>query len=121
MDPTSIFAEYGAIGVVCALFSYMVMNIIKSLKSQDEDLDDIRQHLARMDTEISNIESIILKMLDRWNISDTKRAKIYEGTNAARSKTFERFGNRLEYLEKEMIRVIGKLESRWSSKGGGEA
>ena len=31
-----VFAEYGTIGVVVILFSYMVMNIIKSLKSQDE-------------------------------------------------------------------------------------
>jgi len=42
-----IFAEYGTIGVVVMLFSYVVMNIIKSLKSQDEDLDVIRQELSK--------------------------------------------------------------------------
>ena len=46
------------------------MNLIKSQKMQNEDLDLIRQAIAKSETKMSNVESIVLKMLDRWNKSD---------------------------------------------------
>ena len=64
------YAEYGAIGVIVFLFIMMIMNLIKSQKMQNEDLDAIRQANAKLETKMGNVESIVLKMLDRWNKSD---------------------------------------------------
>tara|TARA_R100000781_G_scaffold113298_1_gene81499 strand:- start:653 stop:958 length:306 start_codon:yes stop_codon:yes gene_type:complete len=64
------YAEYGAIGVIVTLFIMMIMNLIKSQKSQNQDLDQIRQAIAKSETKMANVESIVLKMLDRWNKSD---------------------------------------------------
>ena len=64
------YAEYGAIGVIVFLFIMMIMNLIKSQKMQNEDLDKIRQANAKLETKMGNVESIVLKMLDRWNKSD---------------------------------------------------
>tara|TARA_R100000315_G_C5233324_1_gene144373 strand:+ start:1706 stop:2011 length:306 start_codon:yes stop_codon:yes gene_type:complete len=64
------YAEYGAIGVIVTLFIMMIMNLIKSQKLQNEDLDQIRQAIAKSETKMANVESIVLKMLDRWNKSD---------------------------------------------------
>jgi uncharacterized protein YoxC len=64
------YAEYGAIGVIVSLFVMLIMNLIKSQKAQTEDLDEIRQAIAKSETKMNNVESIILKMLDRWNKSD---------------------------------------------------
>jgi hypothetical protein len=64
------YAEYGAIRVIVSLFVIMIMNLIKSQKLQNEDLDLIRQAIAKSETKMSNVESIVLKMLDRWNKSD---------------------------------------------------
>lgn len=64
------YAEYGAIGVIVILFVMMITNLIKSQKMQNEDLDQIRQAIAKSETKMANVESIILKMLDRWNKSD---------------------------------------------------
>jgi predicted nucleic acid-binding Zn-ribbon protein len=64
------YAEYGAIGVIVSLFVMLIMNLIKSQKAQSEDLDSIRQAIAKSETKMSNVEGIILKMLDRWNRSD---------------------------------------------------
>jgi|TARA_B100000427_G_C15482604_1_gene583807 hypothetical protein len=64
------YAEYGAIGVIVSLFIIMIMNLIKSQKLQNEDLDLIRQAIAKSETKMANVESIVLKMLDRWNKSD---------------------------------------------------
>ena len=73
-----IFAEYGTIGVVVILFSYMVMNIIKSLKSQDDDLDSLRQSMAQMASEISNVQGISIKLIDRWNKADDRADNRHE-------------------------------------------
>ena len=75
MNPISVYGEYGAIGLVCILFSLMILNLIKSQKAQTEDLDEIRQANAKLETKMSNVESIILKMLDRWNKSDDIRQR----------------------------------------------
>jgi len=64
------YAEYGAIGVIVSLFIMMIVNLMKSQKAQNEDLDQIRQAIAKSETKMGNVESIVLKMLDRWNKSD---------------------------------------------------
>jgi len=65
-----LYAEYGAIGIIVILFAMMIINLIKSQKLQNEDLDKIRQSMVKAETKMGNVEGIILKMLDRWNRSD---------------------------------------------------
>ena len=65
-----IYGKPGATGVIVALFIYMITNLISSQKDQTKDLDDVRQHLAKCETKIDNMQSILIKMLDRWNKSD---------------------------------------------------
>jgi len=64
------YLQAGAVGLVCVLFGYMILNLMQSQKSQNEDLDEIRQANAKLETKMSNVEGIVLKMLDRWNKSD---------------------------------------------------
>ena len=64
----NIYAEYGAIGVIVSLFVMMITNLIKSQKLQNEDLDQIRQTNAKLETKMANVESIVLKMLDTGRI-----------------------------------------------------
>ena len=66
----NLYAEYGAIGIIVVLFAMMIINLIKSQKMQNEDLDNIRQSIAKAETKMANVESVVLKMLDRWNRSD---------------------------------------------------
>ena len=64
------YAEYGAIGVIVILFVMMITNLIKSQKVQNQDLDDIRQAIAKMESTIENVEGITIKLIERWNKSD---------------------------------------------------
>ena len=64
------YAEYGAVGVIVSLFIMMIVNLMKSQKAQNEALAKSRQSLAKSETKMGNVESIVLKMLDRWNKSD---------------------------------------------------
>jgi hypothetical protein len=50
--------------------SYSRRREIKSQKAQSEDLDKVRQSIAKSETKMGNVEGIVLKMLDRWNRSD---------------------------------------------------
>ena len=65
-----IYGQLGAAGVICVVFLYLIVNLISSQRDQTEDIDDIRQHLAKCETKIDNMHSILLKMLDRWNQVD---------------------------------------------------
>ena len=73
--PMNVFAEYGAVGIIVFLFVMMIMNLIKSQKAQNADLDDIRVHITKIEGNVDNVEGIVLKMLDRWNKSDDTSAR----------------------------------------------
>jgi len=64
------YAEYGAIGVIVFLFIMMIVNLMKSQKLQNEDLDQIRQAIAKSETKMSNVEGMVIKLIERWNRSD---------------------------------------------------
>jgi Asp-tRNA(Asn)/Glu-tRNA(Gln) amidotransferase C subunit len=46
------------------------MNLIKSQREQTEDLEQIKQDLTKLSTEMSNTQSITIKLVDRMNVSD---------------------------------------------------
>ena len=65
-----VYMEYGALGIIVSLFVMMIMNLIKSQKTQNKDLDSIRQNIARMEESVENVEGITIKLIERWNKSD---------------------------------------------------
>jgi len=69
-----VYAEYGAIGVIVFLFIMMIVNLMKSQKLQNDDLDQIRQAIAKMESTIENVEGIVIKLIDRFNKSDENTA-----------------------------------------------
>ena len=78
MEFVKIYAEYGALGIIVMLFIYMIMNLIKSQKLQIEDLDTIKHNIIKSERDMNNVESIVLKFLDRWNRSDEIRDRRHE-------------------------------------------
>ena len=72
------YAEYGAIGIVIALF---VWGYIKQGQRADEQADALEALSIEnkgQSQHIENIESIILKLLERWNRSDETRDRRHE-------------------------------------------
>ena len=66
----STYMELGFAGIVAILFGYMILNLIKSQNAQTEDLEKIKQDLTKLSTEMSNTQSIAIKVVDRFNVSD---------------------------------------------------
>ena len=70
-----IYLQAGAAGLVCVLFAFMIMNLIRSQREQTEDLDQIKNDITKLTTEMSNSQSIVIKLVDRMNVSDNQREK----------------------------------------------
>jgi len=68
------YAEYGAVGAIVALFGFMIINLIKSQKSQNQDLDNIRVHIGKIESAVKNVESIVIKLIDRIGRQEDKSA-----------------------------------------------
>jgi uncharacterized protein YoxC len=65
-----LYGQLGAAGIICVVFLYMIVNLIKSQSAQTDDIDEIRQHQAKMETKVDNVQGIIIKLIDRFGKSD---------------------------------------------------
>ena len=106
---TEFYLEAGVVGVVVVLFSYMVMNIIKSLKVQNEDIDELRQAIHKMEAVIDNSQSIVIKLITRINEKEKSDALRSEKEEESKGKSLGRFGDRIERLERIIIRMEGRI------------
>jgi hypothetical protein len=77
-DFMSYYAEYGAMGVVVALFVYGYIKQGQRADEQADALEQLKIENKGQSNDISNIESIVLKFLDRWNKSDETRDRRHE-------------------------------------------
>ena len=73
-----LYAEYGAMGIVVALFVYGYIKQSKRADDQADALEALKVENKGQSNDISNIESILLKLLDRWNNSDSIRDRRLE-------------------------------------------
>ena len=74
----SYYAEYGAMGVVVALFVYGYIKQGQRADEQADALEALKIENKGQSNDIANIESIVLKFLDRWNKSDETRDRRHE-------------------------------------------
>ena len=77
-DFMAYYAEYGAMGVVVALFVYGYIKQGQRADEQAEALEALKIENKGQSQKIENIEGIILKLLDRWNASDSTRDRRHE-------------------------------------------
>ena len=73
-----VYAEYGAMGVGVLAFFYGYFKQSQRADEQAEALEDLKVENKGQSQKIDNIEAIILKLLDRWNASDSTRDRRHE-------------------------------------------
>jgi hypothetical protein len=78
MEFIEVYAEYGAMGVVVALFVYGYIKQSSRADEQADALNGLMKENEEQSTRIANIEGIVLKFLDRWNRSDETRDRRHE-------------------------------------------
>ena len=78
MDFLAVYSEAGMIGVVGAMFVYMVYSMNRRGNEQADSLQNLEIENKGQSENIGNIESILIKLLDRWNKSDETRDRRHE-------------------------------------------
>ena len=73
-----LYAEYGAIALIVGAFFYSYLKQSQRADEQADALEELSIENKGQSQHIENIESILLKMLDRWNISDSTRDRRHE-------------------------------------------
>ena len=105
MDFMALYSEAGMIGVCGLLLVYLVMSLSKKSEKQQESLKNLEVENKGQSENIANSESILLKLISRWNESDAVRDRRYEQTMEAISD-----------LEKQLSRMDG-IMSRMNGNG----
>ena len=73
-----LYAEAGIIGVVGAMFVFMVYQNAKRSYQQADAIEALKIENEGQSKNIENIEMIVLKFLDRWNRSDETRDRRHD-------------------------------------------
>ena len=66
----AIYGEAGMIGVVGVMFVYLVVSMSKKSDSQQKTLEDLKVENRGQSETLANMESMIIKLIERWNKSD---------------------------------------------------
>jgi|TARA_R100000656_G_scaffold106449_1_gene78571 hypothetical protein len=78
IDFLTVYSEAGMIGVVGVMFVYLVYTMSLRAGQQADALENLKVENEEQSVRIANIESIVLKFLDRWNRSDETRDRRHE-------------------------------------------
>ena len=70
MDFMAIYGEAGMIGVVGAMFVYLVISMSKKSDAQQQTLEDLKIENRGQSETLENIQSMVIKLIERWNKSD---------------------------------------------------
>lgn len=70
MDALAIYSEAGMIGIVAAMFVYLVVSMSKKSESQQKTLEDLKVENRGQSETLENAEGMIIKLIERWNKSD---------------------------------------------------
>ena len=70
MDFIAIYGEAGMIGVVGAMFVYLVVSMSKKSDLQAQTLEDLKIENRGQSETLENIQGMVIKLIERWNKSD---------------------------------------------------
>jgi hypothetical protein len=70
MDFMAIYGEAGMIGVVGAMFVYLVVSMSKKSDSQAQTLENLKIENRGQSETLENIQGMVIKLIERWNKSD---------------------------------------------------
>ena len=70
MDALAIYSEAGMIGIVAAMFIYLVVSMSKKSEAQQKTLEDLKVENRGQSETLENTEGMIIKLIERWNKSD---------------------------------------------------
>ena len=104
MDFMAIYGEAGMIGVVGIMFVYLVMSLSKKSEAQQEALERLKVENRGQSETLENMEGMIIKLINRWNVSDDKLDRKFDGL----TKEINDLDNQVSRIEGSLSRINGK-------------
>ena len=104
MDFMEVYGEAGMIGVVGAMFVYLVISLSNKSAQQQETLENLKTENRGQSETLENMEGMIVKLIDRWNKSDDKLDRKFD----AITKEINDLDNQISRVEGSLSRINGK-------------
>ena len=104
MDFLAVYSEAGMIGVVGAMFVYMVYSMNSRGNEQAEALQNLKIENKGQSETLENMEGMVIKLINRWNQSDDKLDRIFDSLN----KEINDLDNQVSEIKGSLSRVNGK-------------
>ena len=104
VDFLAIYSEAGMIGVVGALFMFMVYSMNKRGNEQAEALQNLKVENKGQSETLENMEGMVIKLIGRWNQSDDKLDRKFDALN----KELNDLDNQVSEIKGSMSMMNGK-------------
>ena len=104
MDFLAIYGEAGMIGVVGAMFGYLVVALSNKSAKQQETLENLKVENKGQSETLENMEGMIIKLINRWNQSDDKLDRKFD----ALTKEINDLDNQVSRIDGSLSRINGK-------------
>ena len=104
MDFLAVYGEAGMIGVVGAMFVYLVISLSNKSAKQQETLENLKVENKGQSETLENTEGMIIKLINRWNSSDDKLDRKVD----ALTKEINDLDNQVSELKGSMSRINGR-------------
>ena len=104
MDFIALYGEAGMIGVVGAMFVYLVVSLSNKSARQQEQLENLKIENKGQSETLQNMEGMIIKLINRWNQSDDKLDRKFD----ALTKEINDLDNQVSRIDGSLSRINGK-------------
>ena len=104
MDFMAVYGEAGMIGIVGAMFVYLVISLSNKSAQHQETLENLKTETRGQSETLENMEGMIVKLIDRWNKSDDKLDRKFD----AITKEINDLDNQISRVEGSLSRINGK-------------
>ena len=92
------------IGVVGAMFVYLVISLSNKSAKQQEQLEDLKVENKGQSETLENMEGMIIKLINRWNQSDDKLDRKFDRL----SENVNSVDNRISEVKGSLSRINGR-------------
>ena len=104
MDFMEIYGEAGMIGVVGAMFVYLVVSLSNKSAKQQETLENLKVENKGQSETLENMEGMVIKLINRWNQSDDKLDRKFD----AMTKEINDLDNQISEVKGSLSRINGR-------------
>tara|TARA_B100001113_G_C21120430_1_gene627174 strand:+ start:2522 stop:2839 length:318 start_codon:yes stop_codon:yes gene_type:complete len=104
VDFLAVYSEAGMIGVVGAMFVFMVYSMNKRGNEQAEALQNLKVENKGQSETLENMEGMVIKLIERWNKADERMDRKFDDLN----RNINDLDNQVSEVKGSLSRVNGK-------------